>query len=154
MPAELLGPPVSDVRSLSEPSPFLSGMNRRFGELPFFLHNSLSSLFGLQEVSVRDVFWAGGVGEALDPYTAGAVFLAVDRKRKIPRPALSRPKWAQPVYILQERDGSYLCGFCTLQNGTLILRSCFAGMPKLRRLRNRVDAEVVGKVVGIARQLR
>jgi len=154
MPAEWLGPPASDVRSASKASHFLGEMKRRFGEVPFFLHNSLSSLFGLQEVSVRDVFWAGGIREALDPYTAGAVFLVVDRKRKIPRPALSRPKWAQPVYLLQQRDGSYLCGFCTLQNGTLILRSCFAGMPKLQRLRNRVDAEVVGRVVGIARRLR
>lgn len=154
MPAELLGPPVSNGRSALKTSRFLSEMKRRFGELPFFLHNSFSSLFGLQEVSIRDVFWAGGIREALDPCTAGAVFLVVDRKRKSPRPALSRPKWAQPIYILQKRDGSYLCGFCTLQNDTLILRSCFAGMPKLQRLRNRVDAEVVGKVVGIARRLK
>jgi hypothetical protein len=154
MPAEFLGHPVSGLRSVSKPSHFLGEMERRFGELPYFLHSSLSSLFGLQDISVRDVFWAGGIREAVHPYFTGAVFLVVDRKRKIPRPALSCPKWAQPVYVLQQRDGSYLCGFCTLQNGTLILRSCFAGTPKLQRLRNRVDAEVVGKVVGIARRLR
>ena len=154
MPAEFLGLPVGDVRSVSKPSYFLSEMERRFGELPYFLHNSLSSQFGLKEVSVRDVFWTGGIPEVVDPCLAGAVFLVVDRKRKIPRPALSCPKWAQPIYVLQQRDGSYLCGYCTLQNGTLILRSCFAPMPKLQRLRNRVDAEVVGKVVGIARRLK
>ena len=148
MPAEFLVHPVSGPPSGSQPSHFLSEMERRFGELPYFLHNTLSSLFGLQDISVRDVFWAGGIREAVDPYFTGAVFLVVDRKRKIPRPALSCPKWAQPVYVLQQRDGSYLCGFCTLQNGTLILRSCFAGTPTLQRLRNRVDAEVVGKVVG------
>jgi transcriptional regulator with XRE-family HTH domain len=153
MPAEWLDLPVSDGRPASKPSRFLRKMNRRFGELPFFLHDSLSSLFGLQELSVRDVFWAGGIREALDRYAAGSVFLVVDRRRKIPRPVLSCPKWAQPIYILQERDGGFRCGFCTLQNGTLILRSCFAGMPKLRRLRNRVDAEVIGTVVGIARRL-
>jgi hypothetical protein len=78
----------------------------------------------------------------------------LDRKRKSPHAALSRPKWAQPVYVVHRRDGSYLSGFCTLENETLILRSCFAGTPKLVRLRNRVDAEVVGKVVGIVRRLR
>jgi transcriptional regulator with XRE-family HTH domain len=153
MPAEFLDLPASDVHPVSKPSHFLSEMQRRFGELPYFLHNSLSCQFGLQEISVRDVFWAGDIGRIAHPYLAGTVFLVVDRKRKVPRPALSCPKWAQPIYVLQQRDGAYLSGFCTLQNGTLILRSCFAGMPKLQRLRNRVDAEVVGQVVGIARRL-
>jgi hypothetical protein len=154
MPAEFLGRSGNGLNSLSKPSHFLSEMEHRFGELPYFLNDSLSFLFGLQEISVRDVFWAGGIRQAVDPYFAGAVFLVVDRKRKVPRPALSCPKWAQPVYVLQQRDGSYVCGFCTLQNDTLILRSCFADMPKLQRLRNQVDAEVVGKVVGIVRRLR
>jgi len=87
-------------------------------------------------------------------YFAGALFLVVDRKQKTPRPSLSSPDWAQPAYVLQRRDGTYLCGFCSLQNGTLILRSSFAGQPKLLRLRHRVDAEVVGRVVGIVRRLK
>jgi len=63
-------------------------------------------------------------------YFAGALFLVVDRNRKLP--ALSiLSGLAQPAYVLQRRDGTYLCGFCSLQNGTLILRSSFAGQPKL-----------------------
>jgi hypothetical protein len=153
MPSEFLDLPVDDIRTVLRPSHFFSEMERHFGPLPYFLHGSLSSLFDLSEISVRDVFWAGGLSGAVHPYLSGAVLLAVDRKWKIPRPALSCPKWAQPIYVLQLRDGSYICGFCILQNGTLILRPCFAGMRKLLQLRHRVDAEVVGKVVGVARRL-
>jgi transcriptional regulator with XRE-family HTH domain len=153
MPLEILDSPAVG-RSKVEPSKFFSEMQRRFGKLPYFLHDSVSALFGLRETSVRDIFWAGGTRCRIHPSLANALFLVVDRKRKIPRPALSRPKWAQPIYVLQLRGGDYLCGFCTLQSGTLALRSCSAGMPKLLRLRNQVDAEVVGRVVGVVRRLR
>jgi hypothetical protein len=153
MPAQFLVPGADDTRPVSESSLFFSEMARRLGELPYFLRNSLESVFGLQNISVRDVFWAGGTRGFVHPPLAGALFLVVDRKRKNPRPALTCPKWAQPMYVVQQRGGNYLCGFCTLQNGMLILRCSFRGMPKLVRLRNLVDAEVVGKVVGIARRL-
>jgi transcriptional regulator with XRE-family HTH domain len=154
IPTELLNIAPAGDKAASNPSHLFRELERRLGELPYFLHNSLASLFGLRNISVRDIFWTGGIRESIHPSLADALFVVVDRKRKNPRPALSCPKWAQPIYIVQRRDGSYLCGFCTLQNETLILRSCFAGVPKLLRLRNQVDAEVVGKVVGMARQLR
>jgi transcriptional regulator with XRE-family HTH domain len=154
MPPEFLNLLPGDGRSASRPSDFLKGMQRRLRQLPYFLRNAAASVFGLSDLSVRDVFWAGGVQGSRHSYFAGILFLVVDRKQKTPRPSLSSPAWAQPAYILQRRDGAYLCGFCSLQNGTLILRSCLAGQPKLLRLRNRVDAEVVGRVVGIVRKLK
>lgn len=154
MPSKFLGVPAGNDRSVSKSSIFLDEIERRFGQLPYFLHGSLSSLFGRPDISVRDVFWAGGVRATADSYLAGVVFLVVDRKQKIPRPSLARPTWAQPIFVLQQRDGSYLFGFCSLEKGTLILRSCMEGMPKLLRLRNRVDVEVVGRVVGIVRRLK
>jgi len=128
-------------------------LQRRFGEIPFFLRQSLGSLFGLRHISVRDVFWAGGAPGSVHPCLARALFLILDRKRKSPRPELSCPNWAQPVYVVHRRGGGYFCGFCTLEKNTLILRSCFEGTPEILRLRNRVDAEVVGKVIGIVRRL-
>jgi transcriptional regulator with XRE-family HTH domain len=154
MPPEFLNLPIGDIPPVSPPSHFLAKMERHFRHIPYFLHSSLSALFELPEISVRDVFWAGGLREVAHPYLTGVAFLIVDRKWKIPRPALSCPKWAQPIYVLQKRDGSYLCGFCVLQDDTLILRFCSADMPKLLRFRNRVDAEVVGKVVGVVRRLK
>jgi hypothetical protein len=77
--------------------------------------------------------------------------LLADRRQKRPRPSLSCPKWAQPLYVLQHRNGSNLIGYCSLQNGLLILRPAVGSLPRLLRLRNRIDAEVVGRVVGIVR---
>ena len=154
MPAEFLDLPPGDDRLAPKPSAFVKGMQRRFRQLPYFLRNAATELFGLSDLSVRDLFWAGGVRGSRHSYFAGALFLVVDRKQKNPRPSLSSPVWAQPAYILENRDGSYLCGFCSLQNGMLILRSCLAGPPKVVRLRNGVDAEVVGRVVGLIRKLK
>jgi transcriptional regulator with XRE-family HTH domain len=154
MPDRLVGISLGAAGSSPRTSHFLGEMERRFKRLPYFLHRALSTLFGLPDFSVRDVFWAGGTRGSIHSYSAGALFLVIDRKQKIPRPALSSPVWAQPAYILLRRDGSYLWGFCALQNRTLIVRGCTAGSPKLQRLRDRVDAEVVGRVVGIVRTLK
>ena len=154
MPEEFVGRSLRPADSSVAPSLFLGEMERRFKQLPYFLHSALSLLFGLQDLSVRDVFWAGGAEGSRHTYSAGALFLIVDRKQKIPRASLSSPVWEQPAYILQRRDGGYLWGFCTLQNGTLIVRACTAKSPKLLKLRHRVDAEVVGRVVGIVRRLK
>jgi hypothetical protein len=153
MPREFLPTPSKEIRT-SKRCPFFKAIERRFGRIPYFLSDSLAALFGLPDISVRDVFWAGGLRGAKHSNLAGALFLAVDRKQKVPRASLSSPAWQQPLYVLLQRDGTYLCGFCSLQNGSLILRPCGTGLPKLLRFRNGVEAEVVGRVVGIVRKLR
>lgn len=129
-------------------------IERRFEQLPIFLHGAMPDFFGLPDLSVRDVFWAGGVQQFVHPYLDGAVFFVVDRRKKIPRSSLACPKWAQPLYVFLRRDGSYLCGSGTRSNETLIIHPCTAGSPKLLRLRNRKDAEVIGQIVGIVRRLK
>jgi hypothetical protein len=141
---------VETVRSYSY---FFDEMRNRFRELPLFLRDALPTVFGMIELSIRDVFWAGGIHDFTHRYLAGCAFLIVNRKRKAPRSSLSSPIWAQPLYVLQRRDGHYLCGTCSLQNGTLMVRPCLGRFFKILRLRNAVDAEVIGKVVGVVRKL-
>jgi transcriptional regulator with XRE-family HTH domain len=129
-------------------------IKRRFRQLPYSLHKAMPTYFGVADLSVRDIFWAGGIQRVVHPYLRGAEFLVVDRRKKIPRISLSCPKWAQPLYVLLLRDGSYLCGSCTLVGGVLIVRQCRAGLPKQLQLRNQTDAEIVGQVVGIVRRLK
>src|SRR6266436_412279 len=152
MPPQLLDG-LENAHPDSGPSSFLAEMERRFGELPYFLNRFAPSMFGISDLSLRDVFWAGDDQKFVHPYIAGAVFLVVDRRQKRPRPSLSFPKWAQPLYVLQQRNGGNLFGYCSLQNGLLILRPGVAGLPRLLRFRNRIDAEVIGRVVGIVRTL-
>jgi hypothetical protein len=153
MPPEFL-PKAASENTLSERSPFFRTVEKRFGRVPFFLSRSLAHLLRLPDFSPRDVFWAGSLRAPKRSGFAGALFLAVDRRQKVPRPSLSAPASQQPLYVLLQRDGTYLCGFCTLQNGVLILSPCVAGRPKLLRLRNHVEAEVIGRVVAILRKLR
>lgn len=143
-----------DSGAASPASKFLKEIEHRFHELPYFLHSAMPLFFGIRDLSVRDVFWTGRVPAFLHPYLRGAAFLIVDRKRKKPRSSLACPRWAQPVYVFLRRDGSYLCGSCTLENGVLIIHSFTEGMPKLIRLQNHIDAEVVGQVVGVVRRLK
>lgn len=135
------------------PSPFLKTVEDEFDEIPFFLGKAVSSIVGLPNVSPRDLFWAGATGNVVHPYLKGAAFLAVNRKSKTPAPSLTSPVWAQPLYILELRDGKRLCGACSLQEGTLLVRPCTTVSGDLLRLRHRVDAEVLGKVVVIVRRL-
>jgi hypothetical protein len=150
MPPQLLGG-LDEVRPDPSPSLFLDEVERRFGELPYFLGSAAPALFGLPDLSLRDVFWAGDHQSFVYAHLAGTVFLVVDRRQKRPRPSLSWPKWAQPLYLLQRRDGRNLFGYCSQENGFLILRPALAGLPRLLRLRNRIDAEIVGRVVGLVR---
>jgi len=155
MPEEFLGSSANvDVADGNGPSPrFFEEMRHRFGEIPFFLRQALPFLFGMHDLTVRDLFWAGGAQVFTHRYLTGTVFLVVDRNKKTPRSSLSSPTWAQPLYLLQLRDGRYLCAACSLQDDTLMPRPCLTGFPKVMQLRNKVDAEVVGKVVGVVRTL-
>jgi transcriptional regulator with XRE-family HTH domain len=156
MPAEFLENIRAGKRTESAPrSPeFVNEMKRQFPELPYFLRGAMPGFFGIARLSIRDVFWAGGIQRFVHPYMDGALFLIVDRRRKTIRSSLSCALWAQPLYVFLSRDGTYLCGSCSRLNGILMIRPCAAGLPKLIRLRNRVDAEVVGQIVGIVRRLK
>jgi transcriptional regulator with XRE-family HTH domain len=152
MPREFLKLSPEARTSAREPARFLREMERRFGRYPYFLRTAGSSIFGLQALSLRDVFWVGDSQESKYSCLAGIRFLIVDRRQKRPRASLSCPIWAQPMCVLQKRGGGYLWGFCRLENGLLSLCS-LAQRAKSVRLRNGVDAEIVGRVVGVIRQL-
>lgn len=155
MPARTLRSSMS--REISSgplrPSSFLTRIKSRFGELPYFLQPFMPDFFGIPELSIRDVFWAGGVRSFLHPYLKRSVVLIVDRRKKIPRSSLACPKWAQPLYVFLLRDGTYLCGTCVRANGILAVHPATAGFSGIVRLRDRADAEVVGQIIGIVRRL-
>ena len=133
-------------------SRFLREVERRFGPLPWFLRSAGHTLFRAASVSPRDLFWVGDMPEPKYSCIAGARLLIVDRRRKRPRASLSCPSWAQPIFVLQKRGGSHVWGFCRLDNGVLSLYAP-AQHAKPLRLRSGVDAEVVGRVIGMIRSL-
>ena len=59
-----------------------------------------------------------------------------------------------PLHVFLRRDGSYLCGSYSRQNGTMLIHPCTEELPQLLRLDEHTDAEVVGQIVGVVRRLR
>ena len=158
MPLALLGSQSSDapnkrVQPGEFAGSFLSSIVQEIEEIPFFLRNSLSSLTGIERLSLRDVVWLGGQRHSFHPYLRGALIAFVDRKQTKPPSSGKKRLWEEPLYLLLHRDGSYLCTRCTLQDRLLVLPPFADGFERPVGLRQGVDAEVIGKVVALVRRL-
>ena len=131
---------------------FIGALLAEFGEVPFFLRESLRGLSGLARPSLKDFFWIGKTGSAFHPYLAGGLLAVVNRQKKKPNDCGSKPLWQQPLSVILKRDGTYVCGCCSRENNSLIVHSYSGGVHKREQFRNR-DAEVIGKIVTIVRRL-
>jgi transcriptional regulator with XRE-family HTH domain len=121
--------------------------------LSSLLNGEWASLAGLQRLGLHDLYWMENAADTISPQLGNAVVAAVDRHRKRPLFCRSKPAWQQPLYLILHRDGSYECACCSLERGTLVLRSCSADI-RPRMLRNGIDAEVIGRVAMVVRRLR
>jgi hypothetical protein len=155
IPDQLLARSVAETDRNSETisTGFLKLLTDGFEEIPLFLRAAGASLCGLSALSLRDIFWVTGQKKSLHPYLTDAVFVVVDRRKKKPHSSFSSALWDQPFYVLLARDGTYLCAACSLQDDTLIVRPFSDGFDRPVRFRNRVDVEVVGRIVAIVRRL-
>lgn len=122
------------------------------GEVPFFLRGSLDLLSGLPRLSLKDFFWIAGTHSAVHPYLAGGVLAVVNRQKKKLNGCGSKPLWQQPMYVILKRDGSYLFGCCSRENNSLVVHTYPGGTHRQEQFRSR-DAEVIGKIVSVARKL-
>lgn len=134
---------------------FLGQLLGQSDHVPTFLRGSLSDLSGLKSLSRHDFFWVAGESNPLHPLLVNGLLVIVNRHKKKPICSRSKPLWQQPVYMVLRRDGTYICGCCSLENGVLVVHAYSHGFsPDYQgpeRLRNHEDAEVVGEIVTIAR---
>jgi hypothetical protein len=140
-------------RNEEESDSFFESMQEQFGDLPLFLGSALPSLSGLLHISLRDIFWVGGQANLLHPTLRGALFILVNRRSKRPRILSRMPLWNHPLYLLQNRDGSYLAGSCVIERGRLAVFAYPHGFAERQPVRRHTDADVVGEIVGVARSL-
>jgi hypothetical protein len=143
----------SSDNDMSGRSGFLEQMLERCEEIPFFLRESIESLSGLKDASLDDAFWIGGEYDVLHPCLANGLFALVNRRDKRPIHFTSRPPWQQPVYVILIRDGTYLCASCGIENGTLVIHPYSQQFRRSEHLRYHHDAEVVGRIVMVARKI-
>jgi len=135
-----------------EQTGFISELAGELGGAPLFLRSSLGVLCGLPRLSLKDFFWIGASANTVHPYLKGAVLAVVNRQKKKPNGCASKPLWQQPLYVILKRDGTYLWGYCSQENDTLVIHTYRGGIHKREELRSR-DAEVIGKVVSVARRV-
>jgi hypothetical protein len=132
---------------------FLDTLIKRWEEIPLFLRTGLNELAGITNFSLSDVYWVGGDRNPIHPWLVNATFVVINRRVKKPVQSTATTFWEQPLYLLLARDGSYLCGCCTFQEGLVVVHPYPDRTFSLRQFRNGTDAEVIGQVTAILRRL-
>jgi hypothetical protein len=135
---------------VQETNGFLGAVVNQWEEIPLFLRFSLNEITGQKSLSLSDLFWVAGVRAPRHPLLLNATLAVVNRRARKPSAAPGDASCEQSLYVIMRRDGTYLCGPCTLQNGSLIVHHY---RRDAQQFRNGTDAEVVGQVTSILRKV-
>jgi hypothetical protein len=141
-----------DQSAVTNPDGFLAALVNQWEEMPVFLGSCLDEISSLRDFSLSDVFWIGGDEEQRHPLLVGAQFAVVNRRSRRP-PPIRETVCEESLYLVLERDGRYRCGHCSLEGDNLAVRAYPGDPTGTRRLRNGLDAEVVGQVTTLLRRL-
>lgn len=108
----------------------------------------------LQELAKKPYIYAyiGMQDLTMYPLLLPGSFLQVDEQRCRVEEGQWRSEYERPIYFVETRDG-YVCCWCSLKRGEIILQSHPLSPVAPRILRHPQDAEVVGQVVGVAMRL-
>jgi len=113
------------------------------------------ALFLTQQAGLQNVFY-GHVGAddyTLDPIIRPGAFVQIDpRQNKVIRGVWSS-EHERPVYFIELRDNRYACSWCELEGSNLLLVPSPKSPVAIRHVRYPQDAEIVGRVVGIAQRI-
>jgi hypothetical protein len=134
-------------------SMFLSDLLRAWEEVPVFCHGALPAIVGIRDLSISDIYWIGGIRNPIHPALLGASLVAINRRVRTPPRAAAGTQWEQPLFMMLKRDGKFLCASCELQDDFLVIHPHSEKLDTAVRLRNGIDAEVVGQVTAILRKL-
>jgi hypothetical protein len=153
LPGRNHGAQSAGENGVPQPSDFVANLVSQWEEIPIFLRFSLDQITGLKDFSLSDVFWVNGEKAPRHPLLANATLLAVNRRARKPSRDRGNGVCEQLLYLILRRDGSYLCGRCSLNEGNLVVHGYPGGSVSTQQFRNGVDAEVVGQVTTILRRL-
>lgn len=124
---------------------FLSRLIQRWGKLPLMLLNNLDLRdlrYGL--IGTEDWF----MYPLIPP---GSLVVIDDTRRRIATSGW-RTEFDRPIYFLEHREG-YLCGWCTLRDGRLIVQPHPASMCEPETYAYPSDIEIIGQVTRVAMAL-
>lgn len=86
------------------------------------------------------------------PLLPPGTFLQVDESRSKVESGMWRSEYERPIYFVETREG-YTCSWCTMKGDQIILQPHPLSPVAARMLRHPQEAEVIGRVVGIALKL-
>lgn len=132
---------------------FLKSLIAEWEEIPLFLRFALDDITSLKGFSLSDVFWVGGDKLQLHPLLKDAAFVAVNRRAKKPNSPGDDEICRDSFYLILRRDGTYVCGPCTLEGSSLTVHGYPRGHVPSHSFRDGIDAEVVGQVTAILRRV-
>ena len=124
---------------------YLARHIRQWGKLPLALLNAL-------DLRQQRYAFVGTDDWSMYPIVAPGSFLQVDEtKRRVLKDGWSN-EYDRPIYLVEHRSG-FRCGWCTEQDGILIVLSHAASQMSPGVFRLPGEADVVGQVVGVAMRL-
>ena len=124
---------------------FLSRLIQRWGKLPLMLLNNLDlrnhryGLIGTEDWSMFPLI------------PPGSLVVIDDSRRRIATSGWTG-EFDRPIYFLEHRDG-YLCGWCTLHDGQLIVQAHPASLREPETYAYPLEIEVIGQVTLVAMTL-
>lgn len=108
----------------------------------------------LQELSRRKYTYAyiGMDDLTMYPLVLPGSFVQVDEDLSRVQEGRWRSEFERPIYFVETREG-YICSWCSLRKGEIVLQSHPLSPVPLRILKHPQEAEVIGQVVGLAMRL-
>jgi transcriptional regulator with XRE-family HTH domain len=129
-----------------EKTNLVSRMFQSWGEIPIALlqqmdwRNSLYGYIGLEDYTMY-------------PFLRPGSFVEIDsRQKKITTAASWEDEFDRPIYFVELRD-DYVCSWCELDAGHLILVPCPHSRRQIRQVRYPGDADIVGRVTAVTMRI-
>jgi transcriptional regulator with XRE-family HTH domain len=113
------------------------------------------ALFLVQRAARQDLLY-GYVGTqdyTLDPVIRAGSLVQIDPRQTKVVKGVWPSEHERPVYFFELRDNRYACSWCELDGNRLLLVPSPLSPVQIRLLRYPQDAEVVGRVTGVAMQI-
>ena len=122
-----------------------SRMVKNWGDVPFAVLKHL-------QLKQNSYGFIGMHDYTLYPLLRPGSFVQIDPRMRRIQPSRWRTEFDRPIYFLELRDG-YACGWCEVQGNELALLPHPLSPCTTRRFSFPGDAEIVGRVTGIATRL-
>ena len=145
-PLPQLAPSQLPAKLALEQTNLLPRIFENLGEMPFFL---------LQHGARRDLLYGyiGTKDYTLEPVIHAGSLVQIDPRQTKVIKRMWTSEHERPVYFLELHDNRYACSWCELDGDRLLLVPSPLSPAQTRQLRYPHDAEIVGRVTGVAMQI-